>query len=133
MSYISKRIFLITLFFLLPLEVFAGDFRGEHSTRSYGRLNIYNYDGNRRDIHHTGPIFSPDGPSNGCFPYGCGDITGPFKNPDPNARKPENLTVCIYGVTGILLYERKNKVCSYKYIDKNQIGIEQRRQEWLKR
>ena len=67
-----------------------------------------------------------------CFPYGCnGGITGPFPNPDPNARKPENLTACIYGADNTLVYEREDKHCPYKFEDPNVARVEKRRQEWL--
>jgi len=127
---ILMRVLLVALFLLLPLEVVAGDFRGAHSPRSYNnRINVYHYDGSRGTYSLRGSSnirrnFGPILPS--------GNILGPFKNPDSDARKPENLTACIYDVSGILVYEREGKVCSYKYVDKNQMRVERRRQEWLK-
>jgi hypothetical protein len=66
-----------------------------------------------------------------CFPYGCGGISGPFRN--PWGRWPEDLTACIYGINGTLLYERENKVCPYEYVDENQFRVERRRLEVLGR
>lgn len=75
---------------------------------------------------------SPDTPPGPCFPHGCGGIEGPFRNPNPDARNPENLTACMYGADGFLVYEREGKVCPYQYIDSTQSLVEQRRQEWLR-
>lgn len=65
------------------------------------------------------------------FPFGPGGIEGPFRNPDSSAREPQNLTACMYNASGILVYERKGKVCPYKFTDANVLRIEQRRREWL--
>ncbi len=122
---------LIILFLLMPIEVFAGDFRGAHRPRPYNnRINLYLHDGNRSTsygsglsglrVRTSGPIMRD------------GSIKGPFKNPDVDARKQENLTACIYAVNGSLLYEREGKVCPYKYVDQNQARVERRRQAWLK-
>ena len=120
---------LIALLLLLPTSALAGD----SARRSYSdRVNVYVHDGDRGPIHHTGPDFGPSSSSSSCFPHGCGGISGPFRNPDPDARKPENLTACIYDATDTLVYEREGKVCPYKYVDQNQIRVEQRRKEWLK-
>jgi len=67
-----------------------------------------------------------------CFPFGCGGIQGPFRNPDLNAREPENLTSCMYDTSGVLLYEREGKVCPYKWQASGPSRIEMRRQQWLK-
>lgn len=108
----------------LPLSVVGAE--------DYKRVNVRVYDGNRVPIHHTGPVFSSGDWGSGCFPTGCGGISGPFRNPDPDARKPENLTSCIYNVAGTLLYEREGKTCPYKYVDQNQMRVERRRQKWLR-
>ena len=96
-----------------------------HSSGTH-RINVYSSDRSQGAYHHTGPIFSPDIDPSPCFPYKCGGISGPFTNPDPDARKPENLTACMYDVTGTLVYEREEKVCSNKYINQNQIRVEGR-------
>lgn len=117
---------------LAPASVRSDDFR--RYPRSYGsdRVHVYVHDGDRGSIHHTGPASTPSEGPGPCFPYGCGGISGPFKNPDPDARKPQNLTACIYDVQGTLLYEREGKVCPYKYVDQNTMRVERRRQEYLK-
>ena len=125
------RIVLLTVAFILALflctKTYAEDFN-RYSGRSYSsRAYVYHYDGNRQPYHHTGPDFGPDSDPNPCFPYGCGGIEGPFTNSNPDARKSENLTACMYGAAGTLIYEREGKVCSYKYIDQNQIRVERRR------
>jgi hypothetical protein len=130
------RIVLLTIAFLLALflcgKTYAGDF-DRHPSRSYSdRVNVYLHDGDSGPVHHTGPDFGPSSSSSSCFPHCGGGISGPFRNPNPDARKPENLTACIYDVTDTLVYEREGKVCPYKYIDQNQIRVEQRRKEWLK-
>ncbi len=125
-----KKVLLAALLLLLPLEVVAGDFRGAHPPRSYNnRINVYHYDGSRGTYSRRGSSnirrnFGPILPS--------GNILGPFKNPDSDARKPENLTACIYDAFDVLVYEREGKVCPYKYVDQNKIRVERRRQEWLK-
>ena len=120
----------MSLFFALFLgsRAYADDF-GRYSGRSSysNRAYVYHYDGNRRPYHHTGPDFGPESAPNPCFPYGCGGIEGPFTNPNLDARKPENLTACMYDAAGTLLYEREEKSCSYKYIDQNQTRVERRR------
>ena len=78
-------------------------------------LNV-NY-GNSQPIHHTGPIEMPTFSvgNDPCFPSGCGGLSGPLTNPDPEkARSPENLTSCIYNASNTLIYEREGKVCPYK-------------------
>ena len=131
------RITLLIFAYLVPLflcsRTYADDFQ-RYSGHSYNnRSYVYVYDGNRGPIHHTGPDFGPDTDDDtSCFPHGCGVISGPFKNPNPDARKPENLTACIYDATDTLLYEREKKVCPYKYIDQNQLRVERRKQEWLR-
>jgi hypothetical protein len=123
---------LIVLLLLLPTSVLAGDF-DRYPARSYSdRVNVYLHDGDRGPVHHTGPDFGPDSDSSSCFPHCGGGISGPFRNPNPDARKPENLTACIYDATDTLVYEREGKVCPYKYVDQNQIRVERRRREWLK-
>lgn len=119
---------------LLPISAKSEDFGRYPRNYGYGasRMNVYVYDGNRGSIHHTGPASTPSEGPGPCFPYGCGGISGPFKNPDPDARKPQNLTACIYDVQGQLLYEREGKVCPYKYVDQNTMRVERRRQEYLK-
>jgi len=130
------RIVLPTVAFLLALflctETYADDFRRYPARSRTDRVNVYLHDGDRSPIHHTGPDFGPDSPSSSCFPHCGGGISGPFRNPNPDARKPENLTSCMYDATGTLFYERENKVCPYKYIDANQMRVEVRRQEWLR-
>lgn len=105
---------------LLSLRAHAGE-----------RIDVYNhYPG-----HSGGIIFySPSSPDidRPCFPYGCGGISGPFTNPDPDARKPENLTACSYDANDILFYEREGKYCPYKRGDPNVQRVEKRRQEWLR-
>lgn len=95
----------------------------------YNRINLYHYDGGNRTRYRSEPFNLSDSFSS--VAQG-GGISGPFKNPNPEARKPENLTACIYDVTDTLVYERENKVCPYKYVDQNQNRVERRRQEWLK-
>jgi hypothetical protein len=95
-------------------------------------VNVYSYDGNRSPTHHTGPDFGPEVfPNTYCWPHGCGGISRPFKNPNPEDRTPENLPSCIYGRDSVLIYERENKVCPYKFIDGSQARVERRRQEWF--
>ncbi len=132
----NMRIVLLTIAFLLALflssKTYAEDFN-RYSGRSYGtRAHVHHHDGDRRMSRRSEPIFTPNSESSSCFPYGCGGISGPLTNPNPDARKPENLTACLYDATGTLLYERENKVCPYKYIDENQSRVEVRRQEWLR-
>lgn len=117
---------------LLPWPSHSGDFGRYPRSYGYDRVHVYLHDGDRGTRHHTGPISTPSEGPGPCFPYGCGGIEGPFKNPDPDARKPENLTACIYDVQGTLLYEREGKVCPYKYVDQNQMRVERRRQEWIR-
>ena len=102
-------IFVLMFSFLLPLVANAG--------RPYGRerVDVYVQDGNRETVHHSGPRFDTSWSPNPCFPFRCGGIEGPFRNPDPTARDPENLTACIYGADNALLYERKGKVCAKVY------------------
>lgn len=125
------RALLIALFLLVPFEVLAGDFRGAHSPRPYNnRINLYLHDGDSRTSYGSGlsglrvrtsmPIMRN------------GSISGPLKNPDADARKPENLTACIYTAKGTLLYEREGRVCPYKYVDQSKSRVEKRRQAWLK-
>ncbi len=121
---------LFFLFLLLPFEVQSSDFHGRQRISSYNnRINVYHYDGSRGTYSRRGSSnirrnFGPILPS--------GNILGPFKNPDSDARKPENLTACIYDAFDVLVYEREGKVCPYKYVDQNKIRVERRRQEWLK-
>lgn len=131
-----KRVYLalfITLLFLLPSAALANDFNRYSGHSSYNnRINLYHYDGDRRTYRSSGPSLDTRDWGSGCFPHGCGGISGPFKNPNPEARKPENLTACIYDITDTLVYERENKVCPYQYVDQNQSRVERRRQEWFK-
>ena len=121
------RVLLVILFLLLPLEVFAGGFRGAHPARSYSnRINVYHYDGSSRTSHRSGPSSSRS-----ISRPPVGGISGPFKNPDPDARKPENLTACIYGINNTLLYERENKVCPYQYTDLNENRVRLRELGWI--
>jgi len=127
------RILLLTIALLLALflgsRAYAEDFN-RYSGRSYGNwVHVYHHDGDRRTYSSSGPIFSSSSGPNMCFPYGCGGIEGPFTNSNPDARKSENLTACMYDAVGTLIYEREGKVCSYKYIDQNQIRVERRRQK----
>jgi len=132
------RITLLTIAYLLTLflcsRAYADDFQ-RYSGHSYSnRSYVYVYDG-RSGSRTYGPgsgFTSDSSDTNSCFPHGCGGISGPFKNPNPDARKPENLTACMYDASGTLLYERENKVCPYKYIDQNQLRVERRKQEWLR-
>jgi len=130
------RIALLTIAFLLALflctETYADDFRRYPLRSRSERVNVYLHDGDSQSSYRSGPTFTPSSDSNSCFPHGCGGIEGPFTNPNPDARKPENLTSCMYDATGTLLYERENKVCPYKYIDANQLRVETRRLEWLR-
>ncbi len=102
-------IFVLMISFLLPLVANARGIRGRE------RVDVYVRDGNREVRHHTGPRFDTSWSPNPCFPFRCGGIEGPFRNPDPTARDPENLTACIYGVDGALLYEREGKACAEMY------------------
>ena len=105
---------------LLSMHVRAGE-----------RIDVYNYyPGHGGGIMFYSP-YSPD-IDHSCFPHGCGGIEGPFTNPDPDARKPENLTACSYDASGTLFYEREGKHCPYKYVDPNERRVERRRQEWLR-
>jgi hypothetical protein len=125
------KVLLAALFLLLPLEALAGDgFHGAHRVGSYNnRSYVYVYDG--RGSRTYGPSGYVGGGGTSSV-VRSGGISGPFKNPDPDARKPENLTACMYDAKGVLLYEREGKVCPYKYVDKNIQRVEARRQEWLK-
>ena len=67
-----------------------------------------------------------------CFPFGCGGIQGPLRNPDASAREPQNLTACMYDASGTLLYEREGKVCPYKWQTPLASRVELRKQQWLK-
>lgn len=111
-------VYYVLMISLLPSVVSAGDF---------DRINVHFYDEDRRTIHHSGPISESSLSDTDCFPYGCGGIEGPLRNSNPDARKSENLTACIYGRDGILLYEREGKICSYRYIDSNTRRVERRR------
>lgn len=111
---------LLAVIYLSPLAASAQD---------SSRVHVYLHDANQGSIHHTGPASPSVNPPSPCFPFGCGEISGPFRNPDPHAREPQNLTACIYGVQGTLLYEREGKVCAYKYEDQNKVRVERRRQE----
>lgn len=110
----------------------AEDFHRYPSRDRSTRVNVYNYDGDSRNYGSYSPGFDNSDWGSGCFPHGCGGIEGPFRNPNPDARNPENLTACMYDATGTLFYERENKVCPYKYIDENQLRVEKRKQEWLR-
>lgn len=113
---------------LVYLSVFLLAFMGNMAWADE-RVDIYLHE---EPTRHTGPEFK-DRESNPCFPHNCRDIIqGPLKNPDPDARKPENLTACIYGADGVLLYERENKICPYKYTNAYELRVERRRQEWLR-
>jgi hypothetical protein len=112
------RLILITLGFLVAVALC-------YDARADDRVNVYFPDYNRAPIHITGPKFSSVG-FRPCFPFGCGGIGDTVTNPDPNARKPENLTACIYGVDNVLLYQRPGKNCPKEYIDQNQLLMEQR-------
>lgn len=128
-----KVLLLVALLFLLPTVALANDFHRHPSHFSRGRVDVYNYDGNRRSApHHTGPDFGTDGPDTSCFPNRCGGLGPTLRNSDPDARKPENLTICLYGVTDSLQYVREGKICPYKYVDENQFRIERSRLEWLR-
>lgn len=106
---------------------------GPVNNRGWTRVNVHVYDGDRSSIRYrSGPSSTRSSSPSPCFPHGCGGISGPFRNPDPDARKPENLTKCIYGRDGFLLYEREGKVCPYEYVDANTRRVEARRQEWLR-
>ncbi len=122
---------LIAACLLLPLAASSQGFHRYPVRSRNDRVHVYLHDGDRQTYRSSGPIVSLDDSS--CFPYGCGGITGPFTNPDPDARKPENLTTCIYDATGTLLYEREINACPYKYVDANQFKMEQRKQEWLRK
>ncbi len=112
------KIFLTLLVLLIAPASLADD---------VARIRVYNYEGNRGAVHHTGPVFSSHSTPSLCFPYGCGGMGPTLRNPDPDARKPSNLTSCIYNASGVLVYEREDKSCSDQYVDKNQIRINQRR------
>lgn len=123
---------LALLVIAVPRITLAEDFNRYSGRSVRNRVHVFLHDGDRRTYGRSEPIFTPDSESNSCFPYGCGGINGPFKNPNPEDRKPENLPACYYSVTGTLIYERENKVCPYKYVDENQLRVEKRRQEWLR-
>lgn len=117
-------VLLLTLI-LLPISAWAQEYHERNV-----RVNLYPY--NNSGIRFVDPS-SPALPRSSCFPFSCErSILGPFRNPDPTARDEENLTSCIYGADGILLYEREGKVCSYKFVDANTSRVERRRQEWLR-
>lgn len=132
------RALLLALLLMLPAIEAAeandfGRFRGRPHIGRFEqpiRVNVWHRTAGIRVWSFRSPSTS-SGPSR-CFPYGCGGIRGPFKNPDPDARKPENLTACMYDATGTLVYEREGKVCAYRWEDKNTLRVERRRQEWLR-
>lgn len=127
-----KYLWLCLLALFVAGTALAEDFQRHPLRNRSARINVYNYDGDSRTYERYDSGFDNSDWGSGCFPHGCGGIEGPFRNPNPDARKPENLTACIYDATGTLLYERENKVCPYKYIDENQLRVEVRRQEWLR-
>jgi hypothetical protein len=127
-----KYIWLCFLALFVAGTALAEDFRRYPVRHSSDRVNVYLHDGDSQSSYRSGPTFTPSSDSNSCFPAGCGSIEGPFTNPNPDARKPENLPSCMYDATGTLFYERENKACPYKYIDANQVRVEARRQEWLR-
>ena len=101
------------------------------SARAGERIDVYNYyPGHGGGITYYSP-YSPD-IDRPCFPHGCGGISGPFTNPDPDARKPENLTSCSYDANGTLFYVREGKNCPYKWRDANELRVEKARQKWLR-
>lgn len=146
MKTIALLMALLGLFVLAVPTVSNAQRRGNHPGyrhRSPGRINVYvrpggwygsgyGYRGNSYSysVHRYSP----------CFPFGCGGIEGPFRNPDPERyRKPENLTACMYDAQGTLFYEREGKVCPYKFESipnapsSNIERVEKRRQEWLRK
>lgn len=108
---------------LLPLSAGADDFR---IYLSEGQSYV-----NPRDYYEARRDYERDLEFGRHFPFGPGGIEGPFRNPDPSAREPQNLTACMYNASGILVYEREGKVCPYKFTDENALRIERRRREWL--
>lgn len=52
-----------------------------------------------------------------CFPFCHGGMSDAIKNPDRNARSPENLTACGYDANGKLFYRRLGKVCPPEWRD----------------
>jgi len=121
-------LFLVILL-VLPVVAEANDrFRTGRFNQQNIRVHLSHRDTGIRVWSFRRPSRGPSP----CFPHGCGGISGPSTNPDPDARKPENLTACIYNAKGTLLYEREGKKCDYKVEDSNKARVELRRQEWLR-
>lgn len=126
------RALLLALLFILWLLIsnvaYANGIQGRVHVGRYERsirLNVYNRNSGIR-VWNFNDLLDED--VDVCFPYCGGGISETIKNPDPDARKPENLTACIYDITGTLVYEREDKACAYKWSDKNKQRIELRRQ-----
>jgi len=120
---------ILVLGLLLPTAVQAETPYTRH------RISVYNYDGYQGSIHHTGPLPLPPGRGlSPCFPFGCGGMEGPFRNPE--VRKESDKPVCYYDTKGTLFFEKEGSYCPYKYseynMDKNEQRVERRRQEWLR-
>ena len=126
-KFFLKLLIAAFLLCLLSLPALAQSRGGGSASLSFRATNF-------GAIHHQVPDRTHVTP-NRCFPFTCGGITEPKKNPDPDSRKPENLAQCMYDGNGTLFYERAGATCSYKWggsvEDKNVNRVEQRRQEWL--
>lgn len=67
-----------------------------------------------------------------CFPYCNSGMSEAIKNPDPTAREPQNLTACIYGANGLLVYQRPGKDCAYEWNDPSAVSVAEKRRQWLR-
>jgi len=126
-----QHLWLCFLALFVASTALADDFNRRPSRSYDSQVYVYQYDESRQTYQRFGTITSPD-IERPCFPHGCGGISGPLTNPNPDARQPENLTACIYTAAGILVYERENKVCPYKYVNENQFRVDRRRLEGLR-
>jgi len=96
-------------------------------------VNLHVYDGYRGNVFWRGAGSSFSGSSSSSSSFRAGGISGPYKNPDPDARKPENLTSCSYDVNNELFYEREGKNCPFKRVNANDARIAKRKREWQKK